>query len=333
MKNKIVIFFYSFFIIALISITSSCNKDNNSNNPVGQVPVLTTAAVTAITQTTAKCGGSIISDGGTIITAKGVCWSSVKNPTIADSKTLDGTGAGNFTSDIIGLIYNTTYYVRAYATNSAGTGYGSAMSFKTQQGGGYTITDIDGNIYHTVSIGTQVWMVENLKTTRYNDGIVLPLVTNSTSWLNLTTPAYCWYNNDASAYKNTYGALYNWYAVNTGKLAPKGWHVPTDAEWTTLTTYLGGDTVAGGKLKEIDTTHWQSPNTGATNETGFTALPGGFRDLGGKFYLVGILGRWWCSTEGGTYYAWNRHIDYGNIGVYRNYWEKGIGYSVRCLKD
>ena len=136
-----------------------------------------------------------------------------------------------------------------------------------------TATDIDGNVYHTVTIGTQIWMVENLKTTRYNDGSPIPFVTDSSSWSNLTTPGYCWYNNDTTN-KNTYGALYNWFAVNTGKLAPTGWHVPTDDEWTTLTTYLGGESIAGGKLKETGTTHWRTPNAGATNEIGFTASSG-----------------------------------------------------------
>ncbi|MBI5010148.1 MAG: fibrobacter succinogenes major paralogous domain-containing protein, partial [Bacteroidia bacterium] len=137
------------------------------------------------------------------------------------------------------------------------------------------VSDIDGNVYQTVTIGTQVWMKENLKTTKLNDGIALPNVIDNAAWAALTTTGYCWYNNDATTYKSTYGALYNWYAVNTGKLCPIGWHVPSDDEWTLLTTFRGGYSVAGGKLKETGTLHWTSPNTGATNETGFTALPGG----------------------------------------------------------
>ncbi len=155
-----------------------------------------------------------------------------------------------------------------------------------------TVTDIDGNVYHTVTIGTQVWLVENLKTTRYNDGTSIPLVTDSAAWSNADTSAYCWYNNDI-ANKNTYGALYNWFTVNTGKLAIAGWHIPTDAEWTTLTDYLGGESIAGGKLKETGTTHWRSPNAGATNESGFTALPGGHRDVNGTFSAMGDDGFWW----------------------------------------
>ena len=134
------------------------------------------------------------------------------------------------------------------------------------------VKDIDGNIYHTVTIGNQVWMVENLKTTRYNDGTAIPNVTDSSVWSKLSTPAYCWYNNDASSYKATYGALYNWYAVNVQKLCPKGWHVASNAEFYALNSFLDGEC---GKLKEAGTIHWYSPNKGATNETGFTALPGG----------------------------------------------------------
>jgi uncharacterized protein (TIGR02145 family) len=196
-----------------------------------------------------------------------------------------------------------------------------------------TITDIDGNVYHTVTIGTQVWMVENLKTTKYNDGTAIPLVTDSTAWNNLSTPGYCWYNNDSATYKTTYGALYNWFAVNTGKLCPTGWHVPTDDEWTTLITYLGGENAAGGKLKETGTTHWQSHNTGATKETGFTALPGGYRYDIVSFSYIGKYGYWWSSTESESYSAWYRNISYGNSGVGRYNYGKENGFSVRCLRN
>jgi uncharacterized protein (TIGR02145 family) len=151
----------------------------------------------------------------------------------------------------------------------------------------FTLTDVDNNTYKVVKIGTQVWMAENLKTTRYNDGSAIPLVTDNTEWNNLTTPGYSWYNNDSATYAQTYGALYNWYTVETGNLCPTGWHVPSDAEWTTLTDYLGGEAIAGGKLKETGTAHWDSPNTGATDETGFTAFPGGNRTKNGPFSNLG----------------------------------------------
>jgi uncharacterized protein (TIGR02145 family) len=196
-----------------------------------------------------------------------------------------------------------------------------------------TVTDVDGNVYRTVKIGTQVWMSENLKTTNYNDGTSIPLVTEGTVWANLSTPGYCWYNNDASNYKATYGALYNWYPVNSGKLCPKGWHVPLDAEWTILTAYLGGQSLAGGKLKEKGTTHWQSPNTGATNESGFTALPGCGRVANGTFCLIGGYGGWWSLSEHSETTAYGRDVGYSNSGINKYYDSKRSGFSIRCLRD
>jgi uncharacterized protein (TIGR02145 family) len=195
------------------------------------------------------------------------------------------------------------------------------------------MSDIDGNTYKTVTIGTQIWMAENLRVVRYNNGTTIPLVTDNTAWAGLTTPGYCWYNNDAATNKTTYGALYNWYTVNTGNLCPTGWHVPTDAEWTTLTTYLNGESVAGGKLKETGTAHWASPNTGATNETGFTALPGGYRNYNGTFNNIGYYGYWWSSTETSTTNAWNRLLNYNFSNVFRDFNNKEFGFSVRCLRD
>jgi len=289
-----------------------------------------TNPITDITSTTATGGGNIKSDGGFPITERGVCWSTSQNPTVSDSKTIDGSGIGSFTSNITGLTVNILYYVRAYATNSKGTIYGNEVNFKTVIV--ETVTDIDGNVYHTITIGTQVWMVENLKTTKLNDGTPIPLVVADTDWYPKITPGYCWYNNDI-AYKNTYGALYNWYIISTGQLAPIGWHVPTDAEWTTLSTYLGGESGAGGKLKETGTTHWKSPNEGATNETGFTALPGGIRDYEESFCCNGEEGFWWSSSESGSDYAWSLGMYNDFYGVVSYDIDKYIGLSVRCIKD
>ena len=196
-----------------------------------------------------------------------------------------------------------------------------------------TVTDIDGNVYHTVTIGTQVWLVENLKTTHYRDGTAIPNVTDGNTWDNLTTGAYCDYDNTPSN-SDIYGRLYNWYiTTNSHNICPKGWHVPSDAEWTTLITYLGGASVAGGKLKETGTTHWESPNTGATNETGFSALPGGTRYDDRTFGGIGYYGYWWSSTEYGTDDAWGRDVIYVVSGINRWSYGKTVGLSVRCLKD
>ena len=205
-----------------------------------------------------------------------------------------------------------------------------------------TVQDADGNIYHVDTIGTQIWMVENLKTTHYNDNSPITPVIDPTVWTGLITGAYCWYNNDAGTYKITYGALYNWYAVNTGKLCPAGWHVPSDGEWTTLINYLGGVNVAGGMLKESGTSHWATPNTGANNSKGFTALPGGSRYVGsslffinGMFYANGTYCFWWSSTENASVItdAWHQYITSGSGTIVRQTGSKGLGFSVRCIKN
>ncbi len=300
--------------------------------PNPQLPTLTTTAISSIANTTATSGGNITNQGSSAVTARGICWSTSQNPTIANSKTTDGTGTGSFTSNLTGLTTNTTYYVRAYATNATGTAYGNQQSFTTtgSLANCGTVTDIDGNVYNTVTIGTQCWMAENLKTTRYNDGSAIPTGLSDAAWQNTTSGAYAIYNNDPSN-NTTYGKLYNWYAVNTGKLAPAGWHVPTDAEWTTLTTYLGGTSVAGAAMKT--TNLWLSPNTGATNSSGFTGLPAGNRYFNGSFYNFGGDGYFWSSMETTTTNAWGCILYYNSSNAYRNYRDKREGFSVRCIKD
>jgi uncharacterized protein (TIGR02145 family) len=197
------------------------------------------------------------------------------------------------------------------------------------------VKDIDGNLYHSVIIGTQEWTVENLKTATFNDGTPIPLVTDGTDWENLTTAGYCWFNNESVANKETYGALYNWYAVNTGKLAPAGWHIPSDWEWTVLSDYLGGENVAGGKMKEAGTVHWSSPNEDATNSSGFSALPGGARYLDGDFRSQSDSCIWWSATEFDASNAYNRSIGCGCEQLNRYYYNNnmGCGYSVRLVRD
>ena len=195
-------------------------------------------------------------------------------------------------------------------------------------------TDGDGNNYPVVEIGTQVWMAENLKTTLYSDGTTIPLVTDGTAWAALSTPAYCWYNNDADTYKDTYGALYNWYTINTFKLCPEGWHVPTIAEWEVLIVYLGGEMVAGGKVKEIGTVHWIAPNTGATDEVGFTALPSGARGYNtGMFGDIGTDGAWWSSTPYSTNFSMETYVENNNAIMWKNDNYTNTGLYMRCLKN
>ncbi len=326
------------FLVLACSCQKDDDNDNGVNNNSGE-PVLTTIDVTSLTQTTTISGGSITSDGGSTITARGVCWSTGANPTITDNKTTDGAGSGDFTSNVSGLTENTTYYLRAYATNSNGTGYGNEISFTTLQSASYgSFTDSrDGTVYQTVTIGNQEWMAENLK--------YLPSVVRGVQHENpldfapisLTTPYYYVYGydgEDVAAAKqttnyNTYGVLYNWQAALTA--CPAGWHLPGDDEWTALTDYLGGFLVAGSKLKEVGTAHWESPNSDATNESGFTALPGGF--VSSTSLDIGQQGFWWSATENITNYAWSRLLNTSGSSMGVNHHRMEHGFSVRCVKD
>ena len=203
---------------------------------------------------------------------------------------------------------------------------------------GSNITDLEGNSYKTVFIGTQQWMAENLKVSKYNDGTSIPNIIDNTQWENNNTGAWAYNNNDATN-NAKYGKLYNWYAVSpttyygNKNVCPTGWHLPTDAEWSVLTDYLGGESVAGGKMKEVGTTNWNSPNTDATNTSLFSALPGGYRTDGGNYDYVGSNGYWWSSTENYTIIAWTRYLTSLNGDAYRSYGYKRHGLSVRCLKD
>jgi uncharacterized protein (TIGR02145 family) len=322
------------------------------------IPTISTFTVDSIKPTTARSGGNITADGGCTITARGVVWSTSQNPTISlSTQTSDGTDTGSFTSYLTGLIANTTYYVRSYATNCAGTAYGSEVSFTTtaaSQGvpcpGVPTVTDIDGNTYNTVQIGEQCWTKDNLRVTKYSDGTIIPLDTSGGTvgdglgeiWSSWTIGARTIYAHSQSNLA-TYGYLYNWYAAKgiatTGStsyknLCPTGWHVPTDGEWTNLTTYLGGESIAGGKMKSTGTTLWYYSNIGDTNESGFTGLPGGSRNSDGSFDNIRDFAFFWSATEFGDYEDAGYRSLYHNVGyVIRSAYDWHQGFSVRCLKD
>jgi uncharacterized protein (TIGR02145 family) len=517
-------------IILTILIFSSCKEKPGP-------PILSTTPVTSITATSAVSGGNVTDDGGSAIISRGVCWNTLDKPETTNNKTSDSGSSGTFISNLTQLTPNTNYFIRAYATNSVGTSYGSSVSFKTLgdkpaitaayttelqvntaklfgsinpnslttivtfeyglttsygsnaippqntlsgdsnldvtvtltslnpgkiyhyrikaenslgttyssdiifttlglvpsitslsasnislssaslnclvnpndlpttvtaeygsdinygniieviqgaiTGNSYfslsyvlnglpqlsvvhfrfkavnqlgittsadisfstigVISDLDGNYYQTVLIGNQGWMTKNLKTTKYNDGTAIPNVTVGTTWGALTTGAYMDYSNDPLN-SAIYGKLYNWFVVdnnastkmasNGGKnVCPTGWHVPSDAEWTTLTNYLGGEDIAGGKLKETGLTHWKDLNTGATNETGFSALPGGYTYYDGTCLGIGYSGHWWSSTEYPTAAGWSRYMSYSYTKVFRTYHNKQYGRSVRCVRD
>ena len=310
------------------------NAVNCGGTVNGNDLTLTTMPIVTITRYLSDlniiaCEAVIDAGGGAPISERGFCWSTNQNPTVNDNKTTNGTGTGIYSGNIMGLMVNTAYYVRAYAKNSSGTAYSGQYVIKTSAG---TVVDADGNLYASVTIGTQVWMRENLRTTKYNDGTSISLVSDNTTWSSLTTAAYCWYNNDEAGNKVDYGALYNRH-VNTAKLCPAGWHVPTLNNWITLENYLGGLSIAGGKLKEIGTWHWTAPNTGATNESGFTAFPGGYRNSAGQFLNMGTYATFWTSDNYSSTYGWHVYLNTNNAGVTHGDLSFKAGASVRCVKD
>ncbi len=308
--------------------TAYGNQITFSSLPI--IPNITTVTFSQISGNSGNSGGTIVSNGGATITAKGVCWSTSPNPTIAlTTKTNDGSDSSNFSSTISGLSPVTTYYIRAYATNSVGTAYGQELTFTT-------LPLSNGNI------GTQIWSVINLDVTTYRDGTPIPQVTDPAQWANLTTGAWCYYNNDP-ANGTTYGKLYNWYAVagvhdndpNTPNkiLAPTGWHIPTDSEWTTLTTFLGGMSIAGRKMKSTGTSLWQSPNTGATNESGFTSLPAGGRNINGPFQGISLDSFFWSASEINSTNSFFHYLNYDLVNIQKISTDKQDGFSVRCVMD
>lgn len=396
------------------------------------MPIVATSFVTGIQAYSARVGGNVSSDGGSAVTERGLYWGASPDPVTTGTQLVLGSGEGLFTDTLKNLDAGSTYYVKAYATNSLGTSYGQELDWTTlgeepiastlgyadlTSGGatlyglvsandlsttvefeygtttsyGSTVTaggspvtelddsvsapvsglvpetvyhyrvratndlgtvygedstfttvitgitgsvqDIESNTYQTIGIGYQVWMTGNLKTRKYNDGGPIPLVTSDSAWSAISTDAYCWYDNDSSAYHNTYGLLYNWPAVNTGKLCPSGWHVATNDDFTELVEYLGGAGEAGSLLKETGTSHWNSPNEGATDEYDFTALGGGKRFENGSFDFVKVEGNWWTSTNYSNLTARYFYLVFDLGNSFQAYTNKNIGMSVRCVKD
>lgn len=304
--------YFNFGVLLFLAFLSSCQKEVKS-----ALPTVVTDSVTNVLSNAATIYSKVTGDGSSSITARGVCWKTSSNPTITDNKTSDGTALGVYTSNISGLTPNTIYYVKAYTTNSVGTSYGAEISFTTQ--------------IENVLIGTQKWTLKNLNVATYKNGDIIPQVTDSTQWANLTTGAWCYYKNDP-ANEAVYGKLYNWYAVNDSRgIAPAGWHIPTKEEFITLTAFLGGDNIAGGKMKA--TTLWANPNTGATNESGFTGLPAGLRGGDASFVNFSKIGWFWTSKEHDATTGVERNLQFDISDCYMFYIGKGCGLSVRCVKD
>ena len=330
MKAKRSIKIISILFIGLIyTIGPNCKNEHLHSI------ILTTTETIAISSTRVKSGGEISSSGGSEVVARGVCFSTNHTPTTSNNKTIDGTGEGPYISSMTDLQANTVYYIRAYAINSSGTFYGTELSVRTLE----TVSDIERNIYDIVIIGSMFWFVENLKTTTFNDGTKISLYSESPS-----ISGWCWYNNDENIYRPTYGVLYNGYAVKTGKLCPVGWHVSTWEEWKKLIDTLGGPSLAGSKLKETGITHWNSPNTDATNESGFTAIPAGYlRQSYGTFEELGISGNWWAGQDFANSFGRLLRFDGGTVHIWawtdipiqlgQPYNPALFGFSVRCVRN
>jgi uncharacterized protein (TIGR02145 family) len=314
--------------------------ENKTTLEFSPLPTIETVSVSSVFQREALSGGKISSDGGFELWAKGIVWSKVKNPDISlITKTNEGANSENYISKLTNLQPDTRYYVRAYATNRAGTGYGQEQTFMTER---------EAAVFSgSVSIGAQVWQTKNLNVDRFRNGDIIPEAKSGGEWSSVGKkgqPAWCYYENKTSN-GSIYGKLYNWYAINDSRgICPEGWHIPNNSEWTTLTNFLGGGEVAGGKMKMKGINYWHSPNSGATNSSGFSALPGGSRSSDLTFNNGRSEVFFWSTTEFNINNAWYIYIstDDPNTGmshgtdyppVFNLASGKSSGLSVRCIKD
>ena len=335
-------YLYALFFIGLFHVIS-IQKAKSQHSIC--LPTVTTSSPSSVGVDTVVIGGDISNDGGSSIVLRGICFSTSPNPNMGNQRTEDGSGIGSFNSVLRGLASSTAYFARSYAKNSNGVvAYGNEVSFTTNASlpgvrcpGTPTVTDIDGNVYNTVQIGTQCWTQSNLKVSKYRNGDTIPTGLSNSAWQNTTSGACAIYNNDP-ANDALYGKLYNHYAVSDSRgLCPTGWHVPSDGEWTTLENHLGGSSVAGGALKSTAMQPTPGglnpPNSGATNSSGFTALPGGLRYPNGDFNGMPYDGFWWSSSVLSGSLAWSLHLGSSYSDINRYYDDRTLGFSVRCCRD
>ncbi len=347
--------------ILFVMFFTSC-EDSNVVDVVVVLPVLNTVAITNVSQTDANCSTNIISKGNDPILVKGICWSTTSLPTIDNDTTIDGSGTANYQSMIKNLSSATTYYARAYATTANETAYGKVVQITTSPDAGApnnilnpdltygTVTDADGNVYSTIKIGNQTWMAENLITTKYRNGDLIPGMNDNSKWNKLSTGAQCVYNTvyESNSTKK-FGRFYNYYAVTDARnIAPQGWHVPTDAEWQVLINYLISNKGTANSVTQAMAakTDWQEsivPNsigfldletfTSLNNTSGFSALPSGFRGDYGEFSYVENFTAWWSADMNDKATAWFRSMSYYSTSTGRNFYDKHFGLSVRCVKN
>lgn len=307
--------------IGLLEIVLTCQKLDFDK----VTKIETTSALTGLNSIKVK--GNIIELSDDSHSEYGFCYSTNPSPTVNDNKvTVNNLQVGEFVSEIFGLNSDTKYYIRAFCKEGGSYIYGEVAEAKTCV---VTLTDVENNTYNGVKIGDQVWMQENLKVTHYRNGD--PIALNS-DWALTTVGAYCWYSNEAPN-KDVYGALYNYYTtIDNRNLCPVGWHIPSEGEWAMLSAYLGGDEISGGKMKEFGTLHWTEPNTDATNSSGFSAFPAGYRESDGAFNSLGVEGKWWSITTNDASTAVFRYIYNNYSTLFIESFPKSSGLSVRCIQ-
>lgn len=335
-------YFMGLILLLAVAIAgTSCSDDDDAPpppSPPPTVPVVATNPVGTFTVGTALVGGNVTSTGGRPVTRRGVSWGFEPSPGLNDNVVELGTGTGGFNTTLTDLSGGTTYHVRAFAENEVGIAWGESRSFTTQGeiGGlstpGSGVTDMQGRTYPTVIINQKEWMAANLRTELFANGDALEEIQNNTAWNTATIPAWSSYLNSAEL-AGTYGYLYNFAAVSDPRgLCPAGWHVPTVGEWQQLVAFLGGETQAGGKIKETGIANWQQPNTGASNASGFNGRPSGQRSSFGGFNDLGTVGAWWSNGNipGGiaAMYVNNTTTAAELVPVPQVY-----GLAVRCVKD
>lgn len=326
------------------------------------LPILNISSIHNVTQTTAICEGSVLSDAGANVTERGFCWGFKPEPTIKNNPIKCNSGTGNFNDTIVGLNADMTFYVRAYAINANGVGYSNVQQITTLPDAGMAngvfnpnltygiLTDVEGNTYQTITIGNQTWMAENLISTKFRNGENIPTITDNEKWRNLKTAAQSTYNNGNDSNSiHKFGRFYNYYAVvDSRNIAPAGWHVATDAEWTSLIDYLNSNlgiskSVAQALAAKID---WTESNiqgaigcidsetySSINNSTGFCALPSGIRTNTGEFNSLIKYSAWWTTKENNNYTSWFRSLNFYGLVPKQNFYNKEYGLSVRCVKD
>lgn len=314
-------------IVLLVILINACQKPDQPKT-LAEVELMSMS----VTDVSFTCSSRVLNDGNDTIIEKGVCWSTTNMPLKRMNSTSDGSGNDDYQSFVSGLIQTGVYYVRPYVINSVGISYGDIMKIQTEKGDGKQVIDYDGNIYNTIKIGDQIWLKENSYATHFQNGDNIYAtkdkpVYESVSLEDTSVQILITGTKDA----NYYGKTFTWEkVVDSRNICPLGWHAADNNDWQKLINKLGGPDIAGLKMKEVGIEHWDKPNVGATNESGFTALPGGYNNS----VWVGAYAFWWSAgQEYDSINALAWFLKYDEVGAYNFYTNKNVGMTVRCIKN